>query len=190
MSGGLWPLIGLVIGILAAIALTVLIYRGGAIRMNLSVFFTYTGLFLIVVAAGILTYGIRALQTIGWLPGLDNIAFDVSGTYDASSWYGTVLGGIFNVRPDPTVLQVIAWMVYVVVVTTIFFRRQRAGHRAIAARKSATADESSAPAEPTPRKECSVNRRTVVAAGAAAVVIAPILLAGCTEKSDARMRSP
>lgn len=30
-----------------------------------------------------------------------------------------------------------------------------------------------------------MNRRTVVAAGAAAVVIAPILLAGCTEKSDA-----
>ncbi|MDH3005272.1 MULTISPECIES: iron uptake transporter permease EfeU [Gordonia] len=156
VSGGLWPLLGLVIGILAAVALTVLIYRG-AIRMNLSVFFTYTGLFLIVVAAGILTYGIRALQTVGWLPGLGNTAFDISATYDASSWYGTILGGIFNVRPDPTILQVIAWIVYVVVVTTIFFRRQRAGHRAPtsktpAARKSATPDESSAPAEPAPER--------------------------------------
>lgn len=150
VSGGLWPLLGLVVGILAAVVLTVLIYRG-AIRMNLSVFFTYTGLFLIVVAAGILTYGIRALQTVGWLPGLGNIAFDVSGTYDASSWYGTVLGGIFNVRPDPTVLQVLVWIVYVVVVTAIFFGRQRAGRRAVAQR-TRTPDESPAPAGPTPER--------------------------------------
>ena len=92
------------------------------------------------------------MQTVGWLPGLGNTAFDISATYDASSWYGTILGGIFNVRPDPTILQVIAWIVYVVVVTTIFFRRQRAGHRAVAARKSATPDESSAPAEPAPQR--------------------------------------
>lgn len=123
VSGGVWPLIGLLLGVVAAVALTVLIYLG-AIRLDLRLFFIYTGIFLIFVAAGILTYGVGALQTVGWLPGHGAVAFDVSGGYDASSWYGTVLGGIFNFRPDPTVLQVVAWVTYVAVVLTIFCRRQ------------------------------------------------------------------
>ncbi len=146
VSGGLWPLLGLVLGILAAVVVTVLIYRG-AIRMNFSVFFTYTGLFLIIVAAGILTYGIHALQVVGWLPGADAVAFDISGVYDPSSWYGTILGGIFNVQPDPTVLQVIAWIAYVAVVTTIFLRRQRSAHPATG--KNQTPEQSPATAEAT-----------------------------------------
>ena len=124
VSGGLWPLIGLVLGVLIAIALTVLIYRG-AIHLDFHKFFFYTGLFLILVAAGILSYGVRALQTYGWLPGIDSMAFDFSAHYDQSSWYGTLLAGIFNFRPDPTVLQVIAWSVYLVVVLVLFVRANR-----------------------------------------------------------------
>lgn len=124
VSGGLWPLIGLLIGIVVAVVLSVLLYRG-AIRMNFHTFFLYTGIFLIFVAAGILAYGVAALQAYGWLPGLNNLAFDISAHYDQSSWYGTVLAGIFNFRPDPTVLQVIAWTVYVVVVGFLFLRANR-----------------------------------------------------------------
>ena len=50
----------------------------GAVRLNLAKFFTYTGVFLILVAAGILSYGIGALQTVGWLPGLAHRAFDIT----------------------------------------------------------------------------------------------------------------
>ena len=63
-----WPLIGLVIGVVVAAAIAYGMYAG-AIRINLAKFFKYTGVFLIVVAAGILSYGIGALQTVGWLPG-------------------------------------------------------------------------------------------------------------------------
>ncbi|MFZ2238741.1 MAG: iron uptake transporter permease EfeU [Gordonia amarae] len=124
VSGGLWPLAGLVLGVLVAIALTVLIYRG-AITLNFHKFFFWTGLFLILVAAGILSYGVRALQTYGWLPGIGSAAFDFSDHYDQSSWYGTLLAGIFNFRPDPTVLQLIAWAVYLVVVLALFVRANR-----------------------------------------------------------------
>ena len=65
-----WPLIGLIIGVLVAAAIAYGMYAG-AVRINLAKFFTYTGVFLILVAAGILSYGIGALQTVGWLPGLD-----------------------------------------------------------------------------------------------------------------------
>lgn len=123
-AGSGLPLAGLLAGIAVAVALTVLLYLG-ALRINFTVFFKLTGVLLIVVAAGILAYGVRALQTAGWLPGLQFTAFDVTPRFDLSSWYGAVLQGIFNFRPDPTVLQVIAWLGYLSVVLTLFLRPVR-----------------------------------------------------------------
>ena len=117
----LWPLTGLIVGALIAVAIAFGMYRG-ALRINLAKFFTYTGAFLIVVAAGILSYGIGALQTVGWLPGLASRPFDISGWFDWSSWYGQVIQGVFNVTPTPTWLQFICWVLYLVVVLIVFLR--------------------------------------------------------------------
>jgi len=136
-AGSVWPLVGLLLGIALAAVLTVLIYLG-AVRIDMAKFFEYTGAFLVVVAAGILAYGIRALQTGGVLPGASNLAFDVSAHYDAGSWYGTVLGGILNVRPDPTVLQFVAWLAYLVVVLFLFLRPTASPAPAPAADETAT----------------------------------------------------
>ncbi|GAA2051669.1 iron uptake transporter permease EfeU [Williamsia deligens] len=127
-SGSSWPLVGLLVGVVVAVVLTIGLYQG-TVRIDLQKFFTWTGAFLVVVAAGILAYGIRAVQTVGWLPGLGTRAFDISSVYDQSSWYGTLLGGIFNFRPDPTLLQVIAWCAYLAVVMTLFFRPTSAPRR-------------------------------------------------------------
>ncbi|QBJ97641.1 iron transporter [Rhodococcus sp. ABRD24] len=120
-DGSAWPLVGLLLGIVIAAVLTVLLYVG-AVRIDFARFFRYTGVFLVVVAAGILSYGVRALQIAGPLPGGGTMAFDISSGFDTSSWYGTVLSGIFNFRPDPTVLQLLAWVVYLVVVLPLFLR--------------------------------------------------------------------
>ena len=116
-----WPLVGLIIGILVAAAIAWAMYAG-AIRINLAKFFSYTGIFLIVVAAGILSYGIGALQTVGWMPGHANRAFNISGALDWSSWYGQILRGVFNLTATPTVLQLGAWLIYLAVVLTLFLR--------------------------------------------------------------------
>ena len=119
-----WPLTGLIIGVLVAVAIAHGMYRG-ALRINLAKFFTYTGTFLVVVAAGILAYGIGALQTVGWLPGLGSRPFDISSWFDWSSWYGQVIQGVFNVTPTPTWLQFIAWTLYLVIVLVLFLRPTR-----------------------------------------------------------------
>jgi high-affinity iron transporter len=123
-SGTAQPLVGFVIGIIGAIVIGVLIYRG-AVRINLSTFFRYTGIALIVVAAGILSYGIHDLQEAAFLPGLNSLAFDVSTTIPPDSWYGTLLKGTVNFTPNTTWLQAIAWTAYLVVVMTFFLRAPR-----------------------------------------------------------------
>src|SRR4029077_20704842 len=106
-----WPLAGLIIGVLIAAAIAYGLYKG-AMRLDLAKFFTYTGMFLILFAAGILSYGIGALQTVGWLPGLAHRAFDVTSWLDWSSWNGQAIQGIFNVTPTPTILQFVCWLGY------------------------------------------------------------------------------
>jgi len=113
------PLTGLLVGIATAIALGWLLYAG-AVRINLTIFFRWTGVLLILVAAGILKYGVHDLQEAGILPGLNNLAFDLSSTIDASSWYGALLAGAFNITPAPTVLETIAWVAYAVPVLILF----------------------------------------------------------------------
>jgi high-affinity iron transporter len=113
------PLAGAALGILLAICLGYLIYRG-VVRIDLSRFFTYTGVFLILVAAGVLAYGVHDLQEASVLPGLQSLAFDVSAAVPPSSWHGTLLKGIFNFSPATTWLEAIVWLAYVIPVMTIF----------------------------------------------------------------------
>jgi high-affinity iron transporter len=113
------PLIGICLGVLTALALGWFIYAG-AIRMNLSTFFRWTGLALIVVAAGIFKYGVHDLQESGLVPGLTTYAFDLSGNYDGSTWYAALLTGMINFTPTPTVLETIAWAAYGIPVLAVF----------------------------------------------------------------------
>jgi high-affinity iron transporter len=85
-------------------------------------------MFLIVVAGGVLAYGVHDLQEAGILPGLNSLAFDVSRAVPPDSWYGTLLKGTVNFSPATTWFQAAVWVAYVVPVTTVFIailRRQR-----------------------------------------------------------------
>ncbi|WP_019067273.1 iron uptake transporter permease EfeU [Streptomyces hokutonensis] len=114
------PLVGVGLGLATAVFLGWLFYRG-ALKINLAKFFTWTGAMLVVVAAGVLAYGFHDLQEADWIPGLTHQAFDISGTIPPDSWYGTLLKGVFNFQPDPTVLQITVWLLYLVPTLTLFF---------------------------------------------------------------------
>ncbi|MFE1802203.1 iron uptake transporter permease EfeU [Streptomyces sp. NPDC059517] len=120
------PLIGVLLGILTAIVLGYLFYRG-TVRINLAKFFTWTGAMLVIVAAGVLAYGVHDLQEADFLPGLTNKAFDISETIPPDSWYGTLLKGVLNFQPDPTILQVVVWVLYLVPTLAFFLAPSRSG---------------------------------------------------------------
>jgi len=122
------PLVGAALGLCTAVVLGYLFYKG-AVKINLSKFFTWTGAILILVAAGVLGYGIHDLQEAGILPGLNSLAFDVGNAIPPGSWLGTILKGTFNFSPATTWLQAVAWVVYVAVTMTLFFRQISRSHR-------------------------------------------------------------
>lgn len=136
------PVLGVVLGLATAVAIGFGLYRG-AVTLNLTKFFTWTGGFLVVVAAGVLAYGVHDLQEARFLPGLNSLAFDVTSWYDAGSWYGTLLKGVLNFSPQTTWLEAIAWVGYLVPVMFLFLRAVR--------RRPAAPGTS--PAAPTQQKE-------------------------------------
>ncbi|WP_100834532.1 iron uptake transporter permease EfeU [Kitasatospora fiedleri] len=122
-TGDGWnPLVGATLGLLTSVVLGWLFYRG-ALKINLAKFFTWTGGMLVVVAAGVLAYGVHDLQEADWIPGLSTLAFDISSTIPADSWYGTLLKGVFNFQPNPTKVQVWVWALYLVPTLYFFFRK-------------------------------------------------------------------
>jgi high-affinity iron transporter len=125
------PLIGAALGLVTAVGLGWLIYRG-MLRINLAKFFAWTGGILIIVAAGVLSYGVHDLQEAGILPGLNSLAFDVSGAIPPDSWYGTLLKGTLNFSPATTWLELAAWLVYLVPTMTLFVVKSRHGRPRLA----------------------------------------------------------
>ena len=118
------PLVGALLGLGVAAGLGYLLHRG-VLKVNLTRFFTWTGVALIVIAGGVLAYGIHDLQEAGILPGLHSVAFDVSAAIPPSSWYGTLLKGTLNFSPATTWLEATAWLLYVLPVLFFYTRINR-----------------------------------------------------------------
>jgi len=121
------PMLGALVGIAIAVVMA-----WGMMRINLSRFFTITGAFLVIVAAGVLSYGIHDLQEAAILPGLNNIAFESYRYIDPSGFVGTLLKAVFNLSSTTTWLEAGAWILYVGIVMPLFIRAQRPGLKASA----------------------------------------------------------
>ncbi len=114
--------LGVLTGLLIAIVLGVLLYQG-AVRINFRVFFAVTGYFLVLVAAGIVAYGVGDFQEAGVLPGIMDHAWDLSahlpGTTSPLHWLYVLLQAMFQFNLQPTVLQVVGWILYIVPVLVL-----------------------------------------------------------------------
>lgn len=163
------PLTGGAVGLALAGALCWLLYRR-AIHFNLGVFFSRTAILLIVIAAGILAYGLGDLQEAGLIPGYSWTAFDLTAHISTTSWWVSLIGGLTNLAPRMTVLQVVAWMAYLGVVMVAFTR----GGRPERTPKPATITTRERSA--TDRWAALASRRPVTTMSALLVV--PALLAG------------
>jgi high-affinity iron transporter len=118
------PLAGAAVGVAAAIALCWLLYRR-AVKLNVGAFFNRTALALIVIAAGVLAYGLGDLQDAGLLSGQRWIAFDLTAHVHPGSWWVSLISGVTELTARMTVLQVVAWIAYLAVVIPAFAKAGR-----------------------------------------------------------------
>ncbi|MFM2182325.1 MAG: hypothetical protein RJB61_619 [Actinomycetota bacterium] len=123
VGSGVGPRLTALLGIGTAVVLGVLLYRR-AVAIDLAKFFKVTGIALVVIAAGVLAYGVHELQEVGVLPGEDALAWNLQ-SFDRDGWYGTLLEGTVNFRPAMSVLEVIAYAAYLVPVMVLFLRPVR-----------------------------------------------------------------
>ncbi|HJP79718.1 MAG TPA: iron uptake transporter permease EfeU [Pseudonocardiaceae bacterium] len=167
------PLIGAAIGIAIAVLLCVLLYKGAA-KIRLDLFFNRTAILLIVIAAGVLAYGLGDLQDAGWLPGHNWVAFDLSQHIDASSWWASLITGVTELSPVMTWLQVAFYLGYLAVVLTLFVREGRRAKALVAAPVAAPAEKTPEP-EPAQEKHPTPSRTRALVAGA--FVVPPLIAA-------------
>ena len=107
--------LGLVLGLALAVGLGYLIYNR-SVKINLSKFFTVTGVALIIVAAGVLSYGVHEFQELGWLPGADDFIWDVTPWIAKESILASLLGGAIGFDTTTSWVQILAWGAYLTAV--------------------------------------------------------------------------
>ncbi|MDI4516698.1 iron permease, partial [Escherichia coli] len=110
---GIWPPLGAMLGLATAVVLGFLLYWGG-VRLNLGVFFKWTSLFILLVAAGLAAGAIRAFHEAGLWNYFQNVAFDLSNVVSTHTLFGTLLEGIFGYQETPTVSEVAVYLLYLI----------------------------------------------------------------------------
>ena len=116
--------IGLILGFALSITLGYLIYKS-AIRLNLSKFFTYSGVALIIVAAGVLSYGIHEFQELGYLPYEEAFAWDVTSVIAKDSVLSAFLSGTIGFDTTTSWLQLGVYVLYLGAVLVPYLAKPR-----------------------------------------------------------------
>lgn len=131
-SSGWSAAAGAFLGVALSVLLGVGLYKGG-VRINLRQFFRYTGIFILVVAAGLLAGAVRRLHEAGIWNHLQQVVFDSSAVLPEDSPLGVILGGLLGYMHAPVVGEVLAWLLYLVVTLLMFFWPVKAAPAAAAA---------------------------------------------------------
>lgn len=112
---------GALLGVAAAAVLGWAIFRGG-VRMDLRRFFRWTGIFIILVAAGLASSVLRNLHEAGIWNSLQEPVWDLTRALPVQSLPGTVLSGLFGYHDAPVLGEVLVWALVLGVTLTLFLR--------------------------------------------------------------------
>ncbi|PYY32327.1 iron uptake transporter permease EfeU [Curtobacterium sp. MCBD17_030] len=110
--------VGAVVGIATAVVIGYGIYTGG-VRLDLAKFFTGTGVFLVFVAAGLVLTVLRRAHEAGWVVIGQQRTVDLAWLAPNGSVRGALVTGVLGIPPDPRVVEVLGWVLYVVPVLAL-----------------------------------------------------------------------
>jgi high-affinity iron transporter len=118
--------IGALTGVGVAIGLGWLIYKGG-VRINLAKFFKVTGVVLVLVAAGLLSYAVHDFAEAGLITAAQQSAVNLSWLIEPGSIRASLITGMLGLQPVPTVAEAFVWLAYAIPMTAyvVWPQRQR-----------------------------------------------------------------
>lgn len=111
---------GGILGIITAIVLAVIIFKGIA-KLNLSLFFKVTGIILVFFAAGLTAQGVHELQEAGIIPIFIEHVWDTNGIINEKGLFGSLLKTLIGYNGNPSLLEVLSWLAYLLTVGRMFF---------------------------------------------------------------------
>jgi high-affinity iron transporter len=109
---------GLAVGIVTAI------FAGGR-KIPLRPLFRWTGVLILVMAAGLLAYGIHELEEAGWIPPVIYPLYNVNGVLNEKEGVGAFLKALFGYNGNPSLVEVIAYWTYLSCVVGLSALRRR-----------------------------------------------------------------
>ncbi len=115
---------GAALGLLGAAALGYAVFKGG-MKLNMRAFFRWTGVFIILVAGGLLSGVLVHLHEAGFWNLLQQQAFDLSNVLPSDSLLGVLLGGMFGYRDAPTVGEIGIYLLFTIPALVLFLMPQR-----------------------------------------------------------------
>lgn len=152
LTGAPSVLAGAVVGLGIATLLGAGLYRG-ARRVNLGVFFRWTGIALIFIAAGLLSSAVHELVEIGWIGIGTGPVFDLSGVLPHEAIAGApdglaliagqFLRALLGYNSRPELVTLVAWAAYTGSVLMLYLRPA-------APRRVPVAEPAAPVAEPAP----------------------------------------
>jgi FTR1 family protein len=104
---------GAILGIAVSAVLGYAIYRGG-VRINLARFFRITGALLVLVAAGLVSSAVHTAHEATWFNSQQSQALDLTAVIEPGSVLQALVTGMFGIQTQPTVGEVLAWLLYAV----------------------------------------------------------------------------
>lgn len=115
LTDGLDGIGGAVLGLAAGIGLVYLIFKG-IVRLNFGMLFNVTNALLILIASGLVAHGVHELQEVGWIPTIVAHVWDINHLLDEKSQLGTILKGVFGYNGNPSLIEVLSYVVFMAVV--------------------------------------------------------------------------
>lgn len=112
---------GALLGVAASALAGWALYRGG-IRLDLRRFFHFTGIFILLVAAGLLAGVLRKLHEAGVWNQWQQVVFDLSERLPMDSPLGAVLSGLLGYQAAPVAGEVAVYLAFLAVSLFLFLR--------------------------------------------------------------------
>lgn len=119
-SSAIVSFVGASLGLMAAVILAYFIFKT-SIKLDLKKFFKITGGLLIFISAGLLAQSIHELQEAHILPVIIEHLYDINGIINEKGTFGSFLKAMFGYNGNPSLLEVISYIVYIVGIGKLFF---------------------------------------------------------------------